>query len=55
MDWDYSHYALGTDGDTVIADFRNAEAAYRQRQQPEFADNISRLIQQYRREKLGLQ
>jgi hypothetical protein len=51
----YSNYSLGANGDTVITDLRNAEAAYRQRQQPEYADNISRLIQQYRREKLGLQ
>jgi Flp pilus assembly protein TadD len=51
----YSNYALGADGDTVIADFRNAEAAYRQRGQPEFADTTARSIQQYRREKLGLQ
>ncbi|MCY7275512.1 MAG: hypothetical protein LH702_17675 [Phormidesmis sp. CAN_BIN44] len=51
----YSNHSLGADGDTVIADFRNAERSYRKRGQPKWADNISRLIKQYKREKLGIE
>jgi tetratricopeptide (TPR) repeat protein len=51
----YSNHALGAGGDTVIGDFRNAEQAYRNRGQPKWADNISRLIKQYKHEKLGIE
>lgn len=50
----YSKVLQGIKGDSVIEDFRNAENAYGRRRQPDMVDNISRLIQQYRREKLGI-
>ncbi|MGC1392969.1 MAG: hypothetical protein WA828_01715 [Coleofasciculaceae cyanobacterium] len=50
----YSKVLQGIKGDSVIEDFRNAENAYRRRGQPDMVANISRLIQQYRREKLGI-
>ena len=49
----YTKILQGIKGDSVIKDFQNAENAYRRRGQLDNADNISRLIQQYRREKLG--
>ena len=51
----YSNSVLDVKGDAVIADFRNAEEAYRRRGQPDRANNIAKLIKQYQREKLGIQ
>jgi hypothetical protein len=39
---------------SVLEDFQNAENAYRRRGQPNEADNIADLIQQWQREKRGM-
>lgn len=50
----YSKHMLRMNLDSVIEDFRNAANAYGRRGEADMVNNVSRLIQRYRREKLGI-
>jgi tetratricopeptide (TPR) repeat protein len=50
----YSKISLDMQESSVLEDFQNAENAYRRRGQPNEADNIADLIQQWQREKRGM-